>query len=232
MRSMISSPHRFVASGCAVACLLAVPVSALGEETDEFMSMDTLKQEDRTTISRSGTEIIQQIEAARGDIAAKRWVSARRNVSHARAIVSSLRSVSPAVSIQDKIARFFQDGSNDPDSLLPIYTELDGISDTDVVADVRANLDKAKQHLAAGDREAAGAELIEASSRVSYLEVDLPIESTYSRLNRAFMQLWSRDKPSADATLREALDHVRTFVAVASSAEDEALPAVGSGPMD
>jgi hypothetical protein len=110
------------------------------------------------------------------------------------------------------------------DDLLPIYAELDAFAEAEEVADVRIHVDRARRILESmgpKDREgyekfnAAADELMEASTKINYLEMDLPVYETYGLLYRAHLALRHNDLKAADASLEEVEKHVRAFLAIA-----------------
>jgi len=216
---------------------LATAANAVEEEADEFIGLDTLSADQLSFVSKSGAEVVAYIEKARADLDKLNWMGARWNTAKARGILGEVREKSPSLRIQDRIAaalKFLK--SNDqpkPETLLPIYAELDTVTDVDEYADVRVRIDQARARIAAGQVDEAADALVEASSVVRYTEIDLPIEETSSRLTRAMLQLDHRDIASAKQTLREADEQIKVFTTVAMSgmaeAEDE-TSAVSAGP--
>jgi len=225
---------------CALSILLSTLVSAasaIEEEATDFLSLDTLSTEQLDFVSKSGAEIVAQVEKARAELEKLNWMAARWNTAKARSILADVREKSPSLRIQDRIAAAlkFLKGGGEPkaETLLPIYAEIDAAKDVEAFADVRARVDQARTRIAAGQLDEAADILVEASSVVRYTEIDLPIEETYSRLTRAMVQLDRRDMASARQTLREAGEQIQTFTTVAMSGmaetEDE-TSAVSAGP--
>jgi len=225
---------------CTAAFLLltgASAASAIEETGNDFLAIDTLTTEQRDFVSKSGAEIVSQVEKARADLDKLNWMGARWNTAKARSILSDVREKSPSLRIQDRIAaavKFLKGGGTPkPESLLPIYAEIDSVKNVEDFADVRTRVDQARARIAAGQIDEATDALVEASSVVRYTEIDLPIEESYSRLTRAMVQLDRRDVDAAKQTLREAGDHIQVFTTVAMSGMDEAVDAtsaVGAGP--
>jgi hypothetical protein len=217
------------------ASLLLVVSGSQAAEEEAFVATETLTKEDSVYVSRSGQSIVVHIGNARAALDRGDWMRARFETGKARAILGRVREKSPRLNLRDRIAAALQDlGSGSKpkaEALLPIYAALDVVKKSEDITDVRAYVDKAKAGAAAGDAGAVEDNLVEASARIRYLEIDLPIEETYSRLTRTLFQITEKDLLSASATLRDAAQHIQTVVEIASSSEEEEdLSAVSAAP--
>jgi hypothetical protein len=225
---------------CVLSILLFTSVtaaSAVEEEEDDFLGVDTLSDEQLAFVSKSGEEVVSYIEKARAQLDQLNWMGARWNTAKARSILGDVREKSPSLRTQDRIGaalKFLKGGGKTkPEILLPIYAELDAVRDVEAFDDVRIRVDRARDRIAAGQVDEAADALVEASSVIRYTEIDLPIEETYARLTRAMVQLDQRNTASAKQTLREADEHIQTFTTVAKSnmaEEEEEASAVSAGP--
>lgn len=224
---------RLVSVGSVLALVLGLSASALAEE-DEVLSADALSTEHLTFISQSGTEIVAHLDKARADLDRNDWTRAHWETGKARAILGRVREKSPSLRIQDRIAAALKElrsvAKPKRETLLPIYAELDAAQSTMDVADVRTFVDKAGAGADRGEVETVEDNLLEASTRVRFLEIDLPIEETYSRLTRALIELRNKDLLAAKATLREAQQHIQSFVQIASRSMEEDTSDVSAGP--
>lgn len=222
--------------------LLALPLPSLAEDVEELAIEDTLTEEQVVMVNRSGAELIQEVGKARAAIAKRDGREARRRVTRARVLLGEVRSVSPVERIQHQLevtlGKVRQEKA-ESDDLVPIYAELDAISEKEKVVDVRAHLDRARGHLDAirpldrnpGEHWNGAADaLIEASASLAYLEIDLPIHETYTLLSRAHLELRHNDLPAADAALADVQQHVEVFVAIASRSRKTMVESVGAGP--
>lgn len=201
-----------------IALIVAAPLLALssGADEDELIAIDVLEAVQVEKLNAAGADVLTSIGAARGALSRRDAIAARRHVMHARYLLGDLAKVSPSVRLHDNIDDALHElaAGNDPD-LLPIYEELDAVVEIKELAEVRTHVDKAKGALGGGERSTVEAALVEASAAVVYMEIDLPIHETYARLSRAHMQIRSRNYASADASLREAEEHVQVVVVAA-----------------
>ena len=224
--------------------VLVFPFQALAEDLVGVPDGYTLTETQLATVSEAGTEILAEVAKARAAISEGEGMEARGNVARARALLGEVRAMSPAVRFEHEVGKVLGKIANQKaraDDLLPVYAELDVLQDPEKAAEIRAHLDRAKGHLevlevptgarrpvtaAPLDAEAmrqhwrgASEELIEACSKVSYMEIDLPIHETYALLRRAQIGLLHNDLPAADASLAEVQDQVKVFVGSGSAGE-------------
>lgn len=221
---------------CSSVLLLCsgVSVAIADDDAEAWTTSSVLETEDLTAVSRSGTEIVGYIDEARASLDRGDWIKARYQTAKARSLLAPLRDKSPSLRLRDRIAAALdgvRSGSKpSPDDLLPIYAELDAVSEADYADDVRAWVDKARAGAKKGDVEVVEDSLVQASAQIRYLEIDLPIEETHARLSRALMVIDRKDLSVAKQALREAEEHIQTFVGIASTASAEETAAVGAGP--
>ena len=216
----------------AAGLLLGAPALAAEEEVDDFLDEDSVGRVEIQAVSAKGTEILADISAARAAIEANDYEKARFETAKARALLEEVRYKSPAVRLQDKITRALglaRESKATTNDLQPIFAELDAVKSVDEMADVREQVELARGHVVAGSQAEAADALVMASSRIRYLEMDLPIQETLNRVHRAAYQLSRKDPLAASASLAEAASHTETFVAMASRSEMDEM-SVGAGP--
>jgi len=222
MRSLSFPALRAGLFSLAVVGLLVVGAPGQAEEEVAFMSMGELTHEHREMVSTSGAEVLTLIASAHEKINAYKWSRATRDVGKARAILLKVRELSPAVRMKDQLSSAQQKAQASKatgDDLLPVYAELDALKYQEEDVAVRAHLDRAKGHLAKGAQVEAAEELHGAAWAIHYLEIDLPIQETLSRLDRALLLLHRKDRIGARAALRDAERHVVVTQALASGSE-------------
>ena len=224
----------------AIFPLFAFSLEVAAEQVEEVVYAQSLTETQVVAVSDSGTEILAEVAKARTAISAGSGVEARKHVNRARALLGEVRAMSPAVRFEHEIGKVLGKIANKKagaDDLLPIYAELDTVTDTEKAAELRVHVDRAKGHLEVIEKpsgarrpvnappldsnqwRAAHDELVEACSKVTYMEIDLPVHETYTLLRQAQIGLLHNDLPAADASLAEVQKKVEIFVAVASRSE-------------
>ena len=224
--------------------VLAFPFQAPAEDAEGLAYEYPLTETQVAAVSEAGTEILAEVAKARAAISKGEGMEARGNVARARALLGEVRAMSPAMRFEHEVGKVLGKIANQKagaDDLLPVYAELDVLQDPEKAAEIRTHLDRAKGHLEIleeprGARRpvtappldadamrqqwrSASDELIEACSKVSYLEIDLPIHETYALLRRAQLGLLHNDLPAADAALAEVQERVEVFVVRGSAGE-------------
>ena len=197
----------------ASGLLLGAPAIALEDvQTEDFLDVNTVGRVQIQAVSTEGTEILARIAAARGAIQANNLQKARFEAAKARALLQDVRYKSPAVRLQDKIARaagLARQSKATTNDLQPIFAELDAVKSVEEMADVREQVEVAKGHIVKGSQQEAADALLVATSHIVYLEIDLPIQETLSRVNRAVLQLRHHNPLAASASLGEAAQQRR-----------------------
>ncbi len=194
-----------VATWVMVSLVVGISNAAAQEEA-AFLAKETVTAEQVTAVSTTGTEILADVKAARAAIQRGNAFAARSKTAQARGLVERLRYVSPAVRVQDKIARALglaRQGKVGPDAVLPIVRELEAVGDVEQLVMVRRRVDAAHKAAEQGEQQMVIDALSEASAHITYLEIDLPIDETYIRLGRASHQLQRKQLMAADATLED-----------------------------
>lgn len=216
--------------------LLAGPVMAEEMAEEDVVAFERLTASQQVVISEAGTVAVGLIRDARAHMRAQQRSRVRRDLGRARTLLQLVRDTSPPARVESGIdsvlARLRGEKKAGPDDLLPIYRELDSYGRVVTATDTVALVDSAKGKLAAGEFEAAEADLVEAQKTLVYTEIDLPVRETLIRLGRAIEQVERKDLAAADAILEEAESHIQTFVEVASIRLEEEDVAVGAGPME
>ncbi|MDJ0868021.1 MAG: YfdX family protein [Myxococcota bacterium] len=244
MRSHRFDSPRRAALRLLIAAALVCPFAGGAQAADQILAASTLTAAQLTLVSAQGARILDEVANARAAIERGAGVEARKSVARARALLGEVRALSPAVRLEHQLSTVIGSVRNEKavsNDLVPVYAELDAIREQEAVADVRAKVDEAKRHLdaiapldpgASQHWSGAADALIEASSRVAYLEIDLPIHETYALLSKAHGRLRHNDLRAADAALAKVKPHVDGFVALAARGGEAELPPVGAGPAD
>ena len=205
---MTRVPKTLASGLLALSLALSGAALALEEEEDDFASMSILTHEDLTVVSTTGVAIVAKIEEARSEISRSELRAARARLVEVQALIRKARNVSPGTRLADQIHAAIEGGARSED-LLPIYTELDVVTDVEEFSETRELVDQAKGQLQAGETEEASARLIEAAASVRYLEIDLPLRETSAAVDKALLKLYQhRDVTTAKALLTAALQHI------------------------
>lgn len=196
---------------------LALPAAA---ETDEFIEATKMSETQRSAISHSGVVLIGGVADARSDIKDRDYRRAQREVRQARRLCEQIADASPSLKLRSSIVAAWEaidPGAQKPTPQLdPIYRQLDVYEKIVEDTEIRATVDRARSNLDAGELEVAEADLKEASEKIRYFEVDLPIDETYQLLVLADDDLSRGDPLMADSRLRKVQGSLKTFAEVAS----------------
>jgi hypothetical protein len=225
---MISMVRRLTALGAIALTAALTPGAAGAAEEEVVIGMSAMTQEVRTYVGKTGGEVMKHIQEAQKLTATTSDLSgAARETEKALALVHSAESASPTLKLREEIAGLLHHHRTKKakaDDVLPVMGVLNEISEVKGVdvADVRTSLERAKGKLAEGATVEAEADLVEAYQGVGYLEIDLPLQATEARLIAARVALAQRDTGNANAALADAINHTKTWTAMAESAEVEA----------
>lgn len=219
----------------------AVPILALGmwalgplpqavqaAQEQAVIAVSALDQDVRLYVAKTGTEVMKHIgEAQKLTATTTDLTGARREAGKALGLLRSVQKVSPTHRLHDAIAELrhrTRTKKAKPEDFLPVFgvlnevTQIQGIG----VADVKTSLERAKGKVEKGSTVEAEADLIDADEAVGYLEIDVPVEETEARLNRAIVALAQGDKGTANGALADALTHTKTWTAMAKGEAVEA----------
>jgi hypothetical protein len=212
-----------IVAAMVTSLALALPAAA---ETDDFIETTKMSETQRSAISHSGVVLIEGVADARSDIADRDYRRAQREVRQARRLCEQIADASPSLRLRSSFIAALQ--SIDPDAkkpapqLDPIYRQLDAYEKVVEDTEIRTSVDRARSQLESGEIEAAEADLEEASEKIRYFEVDLPIDETYQLLVLAEDDLDRGEPLMADSRLRKVQGSLKTFAEVASLDVDQA----------
>lgn len=207
------------AIGVSLAALgLGILVSgvALAEQQD-VIAVSALRQDVRVAYDQTGQAIMDHIAKAQGAMAGSTdFALAQIETGKALALLGSLEHKSPTNRYHDAIAGLLhrhRAKQAKPEDVVAVMGVLDDVKQLDgvEVADTHAKLERVKGKLEKEPTVDAEADVIDATDDVGYLEIDLPIQETKTRLIRARLAESERDAPDANAALSDALDHTKAW---------------------
>lgn len=220
--------NRLAALGAIAMTTALLPFTAHAAEEQVAIETSVMTQDVSVYVAKTGGEVMQHIQNAQKLAATTTDLSgAERETGKALALVHSVEHVSPTNRLRQAIAGLLhrhRTGKAKSDDVLPVMGVLNEVTQVQGVdvADVKTALERAKGHLAQGAQVEAEADLEEAYNGVGYLEIDLPIQATRARLVAARVALSQGDKANANAALSDAINHTKTWTAMAQSAAEEA----------
>lgn len=209
---------RFSFALALAAGLGALPGLAVAEK-ETVIGVAAMSDELRVAYDQTGMAILTHIEAAQKAMASSTdFATAQRETGQALSLLRSLDHASPTQRYHDAVARLLHPKKakkQTADDLLPVFEALEEVKQLNgvEVTDTHTKLVRVRGKLEKQQQVDADADLVDASDDVGYLEIDLPIQETKTRLVRALMAESNRDAPNANAALKEALDHVKTWTA-------------------
>ncbi len=217
--------RRLRALGSALI-LAAIWVASGAAAEREFIEMTQMSETQRTVVSESGVVLIATVADARLDIAERDYRRARRELRKARRLCDQIAKASPSLrlknSLLDATRSIEPDAAQPTERLAPIYRELDIYETVQDASEIRVHVDAASGKLADGAVEVAIAHLQEASAKVVFFEVDLPIDHTTQQLRLAHDDFERGDARLADSRLRKIQGSLQNFAKVASLDVDDA----------
>jgi len=210
-------------SVCIAACTALAasiglaPIAAFAKERQEVVAVSAMSQDVRVMTAKTGQEIMDHIAAAQKAMAdSTDFTTALHETGKALALLRSVEHASPTARYHDAVGGLLhrhRAKQATGEDYVPVIGVLDDVKQLDgvEVEDVSKKLAGAK-----GKTETkidAEADLIDASDDVGYLEIDLPVQETKTRLLRARTAEWKNDAPAANASLKEAMEHTRIWTA-------------------
>ena len=224
----------------AALLTLAGPLSATAEEVAEEADVVSYSVFSRTfpsqhsVVSQAGEIVLSSIDDARAELAANRFSRARRDIGRGIKGLRLIRDASPSLRLEGGISelrdRLVRDEGGNPDDLVPVFSVLEEYGRITEATDVQVALENAKGKLGAGQVDEAVEQLSVAQAKITYVEIDLPVKETLTKLEHAQAQLRQKDKLAADAALKGAQAGLRTFAEIAQIEVVDDAMAVGSGP--
>jgi hypothetical protein len=173
----------------------------------------TITPQEEAVISSAGVKVLRHIAQARSDIQNKDADAAQTELGQADKLLDIIREALPTTSIKDRIwvakkHLEYEDTQEVLPDLVPIYSALNEMMDIMPVKAARAQLDKAKEHLKAGDKANARKALEATDAALQYTEVDLPLSTTRHLVAQARADLGKKRLDEADKALQAAEDGV------------------------
>ncbi len=214
----------------AAAVLLsgAAPGTALAEQ-QTIIGVEAMSQDVRVGFDKTGQAIMDHIAAAQKLMAGSTdFVGAQRETAKALALLKSLKHESPTQRFHDEMSKLLHHNrakKAKAEDYVPVMGVLDDVKQLSgvEVEDTHDKLTKLKGKVQATPTVDAEADLIDATDDIGYLEIDLPIQETETRLVRALIAESQKDAPNANASLSEAMKHTKEWTATvhASLVEDD-----------
>ncbi|WP_457676701.1 YfdX family protein [Thiolapillus sp.] len=160
-------------------------------------------------ISENATKVLVQIAEARGALRAGDRPRAEKALGRARALLALIRRERPTEKIIDRVelARKhleYEEAATVAADLVPVYADLTLVEDLVPVDEAKAQLGKAREALAKGDRKTARKALTVLQESLIYTEVDLPVSSTGRNILAAQKALAAGDLKKAEKALKAA----------------------------
>jgi len=157
--------------------------------------------------------MLRHIAQARSDIHNKDADAAQAELGQADKLLDIIREALPTTSIKDRIwvakkHLEYEDTQEVLPGLVPIYSSLNEMMDIMPAKAARGQLDKAKEHLKAGDKSNARKALDATDAALQYTEVDLPLSTTRHLVAQARADIGKKQLDEADKTLQAAEDGV------------------------
>ncbi len=215
----------FAAAGLA-ALVSTAPAGA--KETQDIIAMSAMSQDVRVYVAKTGGEVVSHIEKAQKLAATSTdFTAAAVEVSKALTLLESVAATSPHQSFKQKVGDLLhrhRAKKAKPEDMIPVEGVLNDIKQVNgaEVADVSTKLERVKGKLEDVSTVDSEADLMDASESIGYLEIDLPVQATKTRLMRAHIALLSKDGAEANGALTEALESTKKWTAMAQVTAVEA----------
>jgi hypothetical protein len=207
---------------------LGILVSGLASaEQQDVIAVSALNQDVRVAYDETGQAIMDHIAKAQAAMATSTdFALAEIETGKALALLGSLEHQSPTNRFHDAIAGLLhrhRAKQAKPEDFVPVMGVLNDVEQLDgvEVEDTHAKLERVKGKLEKEPTVDAEADLIDATDDVGYLEIDLPIQETKTRLISARLAESQRDAPNANAALSDALNHTKTWTATVQASLGE-----------
>jgi len=224
---MRSIGKAMVAVGAMALVSAAAPGLALAEQ-QTVIGVEAMSQDVRVSYDKTGQAIMDHIAAAQKLMAGTTdFAGAQLETGKALALLRSLEHESPTERFHDEMAKLLHHNrakKAKAEDFVPVVGVLDDVKQLSGVAveDTHNKLTKVKGKLQATPTVDAEADLIDATDDIGYLEIDLPVQETKTRLIRAIVAESQKDAPNANASLSEAMKHTKEWTATVHASLVEA----------
>ena len=211
--------HTFACRPLVITLLLGSALTrAWGAEAPVVQQISTapspaLSIEQQHRLSDIAVKALQQIAAAREDIAQRNAASAHQALDHAGNLLASLQTSLPVTRVSDHVwnAQKHPEYDNSarvlPD-LIPIYADLHTLQDFIPEQQGPARLGKTRSHLQQDLKQPAADKLRATDAALIYAEADLPLAHTRRAVDTARHALDQQNWQRADHALKNAEDGV------------------------
>lgn len=220
--------------GLSLAALtlgMLVSSAAVAEQQD-VIGVSAMSQEVRVAYDETGQAIMDHIAKAQQAMAGSTdFALAKIETGKALVLLRGLDQTSPTTRYHDAIASLLhrhRAKQAKPEDVVAVMGVLDDVEQLDgvEVADTHTKLERVKGKLEKDPTVDAEADLVDATDDIGYLEIDLPIQETKTRLINARLAEANRDAPNANAALSDALTHTKTWtdkvhIGVAETGEED-----------
>lgn len=205
-------------AGVAPALLSVPSYAGTVQEQVSVKPEKRLSPREEAIISQAGAKVLRHIAQARADIRNKDGDAAGAELDKADKLLDIIHEALPASTVKDRIwvakkHLEYEDTQQVLPDLIPIYSSLDELTDVMPVKAAKAQLDKAKAHLKAGDKAGARKALEETDASLQYTEIDLPLGTTRDLVAQARTEIGKSRFDDADKSLKAAEDSV-VFISV------------------
>jgi hypothetical protein len=199
--------------------LVSAPLyAATIQEKVSVTPVKTITPREEAVISSAGVKVLRHIAQARADIHNKDTAAAQAELGQTEKLLDIIGEALPTTSIKDRIwvakkHLEYEDTQQVLPDLIPVYSSLDEMMDIMPVKAARAQLDKARENLKAGDKAKARKALEATDAALQYTEVDLPLSTTKHLVAQAKADVEKKKLDEADKSLQAAEDSV-VFISV------------------
>jgi hypothetical protein len=194
----------------------SLPGAAMAEQ-ETVIGVQAMSQDVRVAYDKTGSAIMGHIAAAQSLMAGSiDFAGAQRETGKALALLRSLDHVSPTERFHNEMGRLLHhQRSKTPkaeayEPVVGVLNDVKQLSGVEV-EDTHNKLVKIQGKVKAEPTVDAQAELLDATDDVGYLEIDLPVQETKSRLMRAIVAMSRRDAPTANAALADAMNNTKEW---------------------
>ena len=192
-----------------ITLTVVAPVRAGMVSSDSPVPYLSVAPQVENTIERTASVALRHISQARADIHRKALPSARRELSEASRLMTSIRDNLSTATARNfiQIARKHLEYEPAPKivrDLRPISASLEKISMYLPTDKAQAHLNRAKRYLEKNDKQRADRELAAADSALLIIEVELPLLRVQQYVNRAKDYLVAKNLQKADEALQSA----------------------------
>ena len=204
-----------MAVAAASVCIFSSVAADAEQQTT--VAVSAMSQDVRTVYDKTGQEIMDHIANAQKAMATSSdFATAERETGMALALLGTLEHASPTARYHDAMAALLHKHrakQAKAEDVVPVVGVLNDVKQLDGVAveDTHTKLERVKGRLEKEQSADAEADLFDATDDVGYLEIDLPIQETKTRLIRARIAESQHDAPNANASLSEAMTHTKTW---------------------